>query len=643
MTSSVRTQSASLLALSVQWPMLSALMGGTSAMRAAGEAYLPKWPNEENGSYDSRLKVATLYPAFSYTVSVMAGKPFSKALQLSEDAHDDIVAWCDDIDLQGRNLHSFSAELLSDCIAYGLAGVLVDFPKSEAKTREDERKAGSRPYFTKYDANQILGFRIARLNGADRLTQLRLLEIVTEPDGEFGEKSIEQVRVLMPGTWQTWRKVEKKEDWILHEEGTTTLQEVPFVFFYGLRKSFGIGIPPLLELAHQNVEHWQSSSDQQTILHVARVPILTVVGAESDTQITVGASTAVKLPQGASMMFVEHSGAAIEAGRVSLQDLEERMRQTGAELLVLKPGQVTATQTRSENEANKCVLQRITELFEDGIDQCLQFMADWVNLPNAGNVQLFKAFAELPSDASMESIIKAVSLGLISGETALREFKRRGIVSDDVEWDDEQERIKSAGPSLGMIDAQGDETGPLINVSDNTDKTTPEPATVDLAPILAAIKAIPAQESVENVDYSPVLADLAKQITELSKKVDEPQEAEIDLSPINDSIAALSEKLTALESKPEQDDSAMVRQIVADAIKPLMDQVANMRETPEERQDIGAIVRAELAAMPKPSHQVMMLDPQTGAIKKQITLQYGEDGKATGATVEQVNIQGVTQ
>lgn len=456
MTSSVRTPSAALLALSAHWPMLSALMGGTSAMRAAGESYLPKWPNEEAESYKSRLKVATLYPAFSYTAAVMAGKPFSKALQLSEDTHEDIAVWCEDVDLQGRNIHSFSAELLSDCMAYGLAGVLVDFPKSEAKTREDERKAGLRPYFTKYDANQILGFRIARLNGADRLTQLRLLETVTEPDGEFGEKSIEQVRVLVPGAWQTWRKVEKKEDWILHEEGTTTLKEIPFVFFYGLRKAFGIGLPPLLELAHQNVEHWQSSSDQQTILHVARVPILTVVGADSDTQITVGASTAVKLPVGASMTFVEHTGAAIEAGRVSLQDLEERMRQTGAELLVVKPGQVTATQTRSENEANKCVLQRITEIFEDGLDQCLQFMADWVKIPDGGKAQLFKDFgAGSLSDASAQLLLQANQSGKLSDETLIDEWKRRGILSPDLEYDDEKERIDEQGPALGISDANG--------------------------------------------------------------------------------------------------------------------------------------------------------------------------------------------
>lgn len=454
MTSSVRTPSASLLALSVHWPMLSALMGGTSAMRAAGEAYLPKWPNEEAESYKSRLKVATLYPAFSYTASVMAGKPFSKALQLSEDTSEDIVAWCDDIDLQGRNLHSFAAELLTDCMAYGLAGVLIDYPQSEAKTREDERKAGARPYFTKYAAEQILGFRVDRLNGADRLIQLRLLETVTEPDGAFGEKSIEQVRVLTPGAWQTWRKVEKKEDWILFEEGATTLQEIPFVFFYGIRKSFGIGLPPLLELAHLNIEHWQSSSDQQTILHVARVPILTVVGAESDTQITVGASTAVKLPQGASMMFVEHSGAAIEAGRVSLQDVEERMRRTGAELLVIKPGNVTATETNSENEANKCVLQRITEIFEDAIDQCLVFMANWVGLPEAGNVQLFKDFAVGSlSDASAQLLLQANQSGKLSDQTLVNEWKRRGILSPDLEYEEEKERIDEQGPALGLSNA----------------------------------------------------------------------------------------------------------------------------------------------------------------------------------------------
>lgn len=452
MTATVRTESAAVEEMAVHWPMLRALLGGTHAMRAAGKAYLPQWPNEEDRSYLARLAVATLYPAYARTVEVLAGKPFSKPLTLGEDVPARLQEWSQDIDLQGRNLHTFAAELMRDVIGYGLSGVLIDYPKADGiRTQADEKAIGARPYFTRYAPGTVLGWKSEQRAGATRLTQLRLLESVEEDDGDWATKSAEQVRVLVPGAWAIYRSNGKNE-WALFEEGTTTLSEIPFVFFYGERQGFGTSRPPLLDLAHQNVEHWQSASDQQTITHVARVPILTVIGAD-DTSITVGASAAVSLPLGADLKFVEHTGAAIEAGRQSLLDLEERMRQTGAELLVLKPGQITATQTQAESEANRCALQRIAQDVQDGLNMCLQFAADWVGEAEGGHVELFKSYGMPPSDASMESIIKAVSLGLISGETALYEFQRRGLVSDSVKWDEEQERIQSQGPALGAIGA----------------------------------------------------------------------------------------------------------------------------------------------------------------------------------------------
>lgn len=456
MTASVRQPSKAALSTSEHLPMIDALLGGTSSMRKAGEAYLPKWPNEEGESYQARLKVATLYPAFSHTVSILAGKPFSKQLTLSDDVPEMIAEWCEDIDLQGRNLHAFAADLMRDCVSYGLSGVLIDFPTVDSvKTLADEKKIGARPYFIRYAPGTVLGFRTRRVNGVEKLDQLRLLETVTEKDGAFGEKEIEQVRVLTPGTWATYRKNEKGDDWNLFEEGTTSLSEIPFVFFYGIRKGFGIGAPPLIELAFQNVEHWQSSSDQQTIVHVARVPILTIIGADNDTAITVGASSAVKLPVGADMKFVEHSGAAIAAGRETIKDSEERMRQTGAELLVINPGVLTATQTRSDNEGNKCVLQRITEIFEDALDQCLVYLGMWINQDVTGNVTIFKDFGSASlSDASAQLLLLANQSGKLSDETLIEEWKRRNILSPDVEFEDEQDRISEQGPALGIVGAE---------------------------------------------------------------------------------------------------------------------------------------------------------------------------------------------
>ncbi|MCL5460174.1 DUF4055 domain-containing protein, partial [Loigolactobacillus coryniformis] len=67
------------------------------------------------------------------------------------------------------------------------------------------------------------------------------------------------------------------------------------------------------------------------------------------------------------MKFVEHTGAAIDAGSQDLDKLEERMRQAGAELLVIAPGKVTATQVHTENAVGMSALQRITLGLEDAI------------------------------------------------------------------------------------------------------------------------------------------------------------------------------------------------------------------------------------------------------------------------------------
>ena len=90
MANQVNTQSAAVADMARHWGVIEALMGGTTAMRAAKEAYLPKQPREDQEDYDYRLKTSTLFPAFARTVGVMTGKPFAKELTLSEDVPDAI-------------------------------------------------------------------------------------------------------------------------------------------------------------------------------------------------------------------------------------------------------------------------------------------------------------------------------------------------------------------------------------------------------------------------------------------------------------------------------------------------------------------------------------------------------------------------
>lgn len=443
-------------AMRLEWEVLEPLMGGTQKMRDAGVGLLPRWPAEDEIAYQTRLKVATLFPAYRRTVGVMAGKPFAKPLDLV-DADPQVEKWAENIDLQGVNLHNFAAEMFAEGMGFGLAGILVSMPQPGAqpvRSRAEEQASGRRPYFVRVMHKQILGWRVDQTQGGAKLSQLRLLESIEEDDGPFGVKCLQQVRVLEPGKWSIWREIETGK-WVFNGEGTTSVDLVPFVPLYGLRKSFMVGGAPLLDLAYLNVKHWQSQSDQDTIMHVARTPILVMVGAEPETQLVVGGSTAANLPLGAELKYVEHSGKAIEAGAKSLEALEQQMIQTGAELLVKQPGSKrTATESQTDAEANKSDLQRMAENFEDALDQALDMAAQFAGVANAGNVKLYADYGTATLSEASAALIKDLHLsGLISRVTAITELQRRGLLSDDIDPEEEIAAVDAEGPPPGAITA----------------------------------------------------------------------------------------------------------------------------------------------------------------------------------------------
>ena len=459
MTKDVDKQSSAVAAMQAEWSKVDALMGGTSAMRAAGEKFLPKWPQEDQKSYDFRLKTSTLFNGYRRTVENMAGKPFSEPVKWSGiDA--EIEAWFDNIDLSGRNLHVFAHDVFQAALSYGLSHVLVDYPPTRGEdgnllypTVDAEKKAGVRPYALHIKPTSVLGWKSAKVNGVETLTQLRILECVQEDAGEFGTRDVKQVRVLEPGKFTVYRKSEKDE-WTVFAEGTTSIKFIPLITVYTRRTGFMTGRPPLIDLADLNIKHWQSQSDQDSILHVARVPILAITGvtAEDADNITIGAKSALTLPTGADAKYVEHSGAAIEAGASSLSDLEEQMRAMGAELLVAQPGDITATQTSVDTAQAQCQLAAMTSALEDSLDAMVDIMAKWAGKGEQGDIDVFDDFAPEIALATVGpfvlSLIQLHSNGLLDKEGAFEELQRYGILNPDKVWADVQAKLGVEGPVL---------------------------------------------------------------------------------------------------------------------------------------------------------------------------------------------------
>jgi len=450
-------------AMREDWDIVDPLMGGTRAMREAGTALLPKWPKEETEDYDNRLKLSTLFPAYSETVKNNTGRVFAGPILLGEDVPPVIVEFAEDFDRQGNNLQVWAKTFFANGLSRGLCHALAEYPKTTDEkgnktiiTKADEKAAKVRPYAVMIRPQQVLGWRSNTVDGEHVLTQFRYMEEVQEDDGAFGIKSVPQIRVLVPGAWATYRMatVKGQKGWSLHDKGPTSLDHIPLTTYYTNRTGYMTATPPLLELAYLNVKHWQSQSDQDNIMHVARVPMLAISGIDDDTwELKVGTASATKLPTNGKMEWVEHTGKSIEAGRTSLADLEDQMRVAGAKLLQKDKQSVkTATQAEEEAAQELSPLQAMALGLEDAIDQILQHFAELSGLPEGGHVKTQGNFdSDFIPEVSIPALIQLNLASKISDQTLFSELQRRNVVSQDLDWAEESAKIAEQGPALGTL------------------------------------------------------------------------------------------------------------------------------------------------------------------------------------------------
>ncbi|MBX5238636.1 DUF4055 domain-containing protein [Rhizobium sp. NLR22b] len=440
------------------------LMGGTAAMRKAGKVYLPQEPAEDEAAYKNRLSRTFLFNGFKKTVKDMAGKVFTKPVQMGKDVPAQLQEYAENIDLTGQGLNNFAYAIFEGGMVDGISYILVEMPPANPEaTRADDIASGRRPYLVHIEACKILGFKSKLIEGRQVLTQVRILETATEdnPEDEFAEVCIPQIRVfdrtdLGVVTFRVYREQKGKRnkvEWVQVASGSISLKDIPLVPVYANRTDYMMGEPPLADLAFTNEAHWQSSSDQRNILHVARVPMLFAKGFDEADTLVVGANSFTRSSnENADMKYVEHTGSSISAGRDDLKDLEFQMQTLGLELLIPKPGGQSATGAVIDQGKINSPLAMMADNLKDALEQAFGYMAQYAGMGTdaGGSLTVNTDFGITLRDAAdLQTLLAAVNAGQISRETFLRELMRRGVLME-IEPDDEMERIEQDGEALGL-------------------------------------------------------------------------------------------------------------------------------------------------------------------------------------------------
>ena len=454
------------------------LMGGTEAMRRAGERYIFRKEAEPEKAYTQRIARTVLRNAFAQTLGYYRGQVFSREVALdnkssgfSEKDMARFKAWAEDVDQRGHNLTSWSGSVFTSGLVSGVTFCLVDYPHIETvtengmtlyraadgtmrpKTAAADAQEGWQPYLVHIPAEQVLDCRAEWRNGKRVITHFRYIEMRQEQSeaSSWELEDVQYIHAYWPGRWEVWKSsVAPGKAGVNFQQaakGRMTLDEIPVaVFMPGEPRSDFTARPALMDLAHLNVRHWQATSEQYDLLAYVRLPVWTVTGVDmriggdgKPEPLSFGPGNVIYLQQGGGVQSAGVDSASVEAGRQDLRDLEDAMATYG--LQIMQPqsaARLTATQVQRETREGNSQLRNWALDFQDFLENCLRLVGKWWGMADGPSVKVNDDFA---NSANFDYLIQLHDKNMLSKETLAAFAVRLGILPDDFTYADEVARL----------------------------------------------------------------------------------------------------------------------------------------------------------------------------------------------------------
>jgi hypothetical protein len=447
-------------------------MAGEDAVKAGGEKYLPRLDSqteEEYVAYRSRAAFfnATARSAEGFIGLVFRRPPYVKLPERGGGVGEALAEFVNDADMLGTTLDSYAKSIVSEVIEIGRVGSLVDW----------EGVAEQRAYVAMYAAEQILNWRIERVNGRNLATLIVLKEqVLASGADEFDLKSQDQIRVLKlvpskgadegASEWHyqvdVWRpKDEKKrntkQEWELVETKTPLrlgkpLPLIPFVFHGPRHSRTEIDRSPLQDIVTVNLDHYRLNADYKHGLHFTALPTAWVSGFDKSATLRIGSSSAwVSETPGATAGYLEFTGQGLTTFERAMDRDERLMAVLGSRLLEdqKRVGETAeAIQLRQSGESS--ALTAIAASVSESLTSILRWVYWWNSTEDfPESITEKQVLLQLNTDFSikgmtaqdLQAIVAAWQSGAISQDTMFELFRRGEILPDGRSNEDEASLI----------------------------------------------------------------------------------------------------------------------------------------------------------------------------------------------------------
>lgn len=458
------------------WSRARDLIAGEDAVKAAGEKYLLRLDSQTDDEYAAYRARASFFNASARTAEGYVGliyrrSPFIKLPEPTSALGRALHGFRDDADMLGTTLSGYAKNILTEVISVGRAGSLVDW----------EGETENRVYVAAYAAENILNWRVERINGRNIPTLVVLHEPNGEPEGgrqedEFVVQGSERIRVLklVPSPesnregvkalhyvveiWQPKPAANRRRqpEWKLVETRTPLrlgqpLPLIPFVFHGPRHSRPDVDKLPLGDVMSVNLDHYRLNADFKHGVHFTALPTAWVSGFNNASTLRIGSSTAwVTETVGATAGYLEFTGHGLNTFEKAMDRDERLMAVLGSRLLESnkKVGEsAEAIELRQSGEHS--ILSNIALSVSESMTQVLRWAYWWNSTEETpGAVPAGQVTVELNTDYStkglsaqeIQSVVAAWQAGAISRE-AMNDLFRRGEVLPEGQTSEEEGKM----------------------------------------------------------------------------------------------------------------------------------------------------------------------------------------------------------
>jgi hypothetical protein len=243
------------------------------------------------------------------------------------------------------------------------------------------------------------------------------------------------------------RKIDKG-DFRVIDEGTTSLDEIPFSVAYANRVNVMESRPPMADIAELNLKAYQVQSDLDNQLHLSAVPLLGFFGfPQSAEEVSAGPGEAIAFPAEGRAEYIEPSGRSYDAQFQRLEQIAMQINELGlAAVLGQKLSAETAEAKRIDRSQGDSTMMVIAQQMQDMIDNCLRFHASYLQEPQAGSSFVNRDFLGSQMDpGEIKALLELYLAGTITQSTLLTQLEAGEVLGDDFDLEEELEATQAGG------------------------------------------------------------------------------------------------------------------------------------------------------------------------------------------------------